>query len=483
MKRVTFCYCGRLFFLFLILLVWGCSKKENIVNKPDEYIEKAEKLNALNLTVSAASKDLIEVSWDKVNSSHFNPVSYAIYADDKLVVKDLSITKYSLINLQANKNYKIRVVASSEGGTTQEQTIDAKTVGGSSIGQSVYVEYKIHTQSRLTGNNSIRLLADGGHLICTFLQHEGGETNFKLIIYRTNNKGQVIWYRLIQDLGYFDLQPHVLLPSKEDEAIIIIKHDIYVLDRNKGVLKKDKPTTISLSPNDYVLSAQFDASQNLILGTAGGELLKVTANDFKSVWKRKNSVVGISSIQFDKEQRIYYSLLDSEATKIKVQKTDREGNVLATFEFDGKLPGDYERQYHMPILLKDKNDIFYIWGFDFYSYSLRYIKFDKNGEVKAKLNEYVNLKPAGAFFDHDNHIVVYGQEEGSGIATYGTINKYDTDLNLLSTLKYPQLEMHMFKNVTQNVDNSYNLFFYYIQTWSYENFNFIYIKTKSNGQL
>ncbi len=41
----------------------------------------------------------------------------------------------------------------------------------------------------------------------------------------------------------------------------------------------------------------------------------------------------------------------------------------------------------------------------------------------------------------------------------------------------------MFKNMTQNVDNSYNLFFYYIQTWSYENLNFIYIKTKSNGQL
>ncbi len=79
--------------------------------------------------------------------------------------------------------------------------------------------------------------------------------------------------------------------------------------------------------------------------------------------------------------------------------------------------------------------------------------------------------------------MVYGQQEGGGISTYGTINKYDSDLKLLSTLQYPNLEMHMFKNMTQNVDNSYNLFFYYIQTWSYENLNFIYIKTKSNGQL
>ncbi len=483
MKRAIFYYCAQLFFLFLFVIIGGCSKKENIATKSDEYIEHAEKLNALNLVVNAASEDLIELSWDKVSSSHFKPVSYAVYADDKLVVKDLSITKYSLINLQANKSYRIRVVANSETGVTQEQKIDAKTVGENSIDQGEYVEYKIHTQSRLTGNNSIRLMADGGHLICTFLQHEGGETNIKLIVYRTNNKGEILWYRLIQDLGYFDLPPHVLLPSSLDEAFIIVKNDIYIIDPNNGNLKEEKPITIDLYPNDYVSSVQLDASQNIIMGTGRGELLKIAANDFTLVWKRKNSSVGISSIQFDSAQQIYYSLLDSEATRIKVQKTDREGNVLATFEFDGKLSGDYERQYHMPILLKDKNDIFYIWGFDFYSYSLRYIKFDKNGDVKAKLNEYVNLKPAGAFFDKDDHIVVYGQEEGSGLATYGTINKYDTDLKLLSTLKYPQLEMHMFKNMTQNVDNSYNLFFYYIQTWSYENLNFIYIKTKSNGQL
>ncbi|WP_394676078.1 hypothetical protein [uncultured Sphingobacterium sp.] len=483
MKRAIFYHCAQLFFLILILLIGGCSKKENIASKTDEYIDQAEILNPLNLVVSAANKDLIELSWDKVNSSHFKPVSYAIYVDNKLVAKDLSITKYSLINLLGDTNYKIRVIASSQTGRTQEQSIDARTVGGSTTNGSTYVEYKIHTQSRITGNNSIRLLEDGGHLICTFLQHEGGETNFKLIVYRTNNKGQIIWYRLIQDLNYYDLPPHVVLPSKQDEAFIIVKHDIYVIDQTNGKLKLEKPVSIDLSPNDYVSSVQFDASHNMIMGTGGGELLKVTTSDFKVVWKRKNSSVGISSIQLDNAQQIYYSLLDSEATKIKVQKTDRDGNVLATFEFDGKLPGDYERQYHMPILLKDKNDIFYLWGFDFYSYSLRYVKFDKNGNVKAKLGEYVNLKPAGAFFDNDNNIVVYGQQEGGGISTYGTINKYDSDLKLLSTLQYPNLEMHMFKNMTQNVDNSYNLFFYYIQTWSYENLNFIYIKTKSNGQL
>lgn len=478
-------------YLFLCILLHfilaSCSKDKNLDNEQDQYIEQEEKLTNLTLSVSAVGKNFIEFSWDKISSSHFNPVSYMVYMDGKLVAKDINITKYSVINLDQGKNYDIKVQAISTSGVKVEHTLQGTTLGLNNDDNNNYKEYKIHTQSTLVNPSKVRLLNDGGHLICSFIQHENfsNQDNYKLIVYRTDNKGNILWYRLIANLDYFSNPLQLLLPTKNNEAFLLVSRHLYTIDFNKGTLINDKPIVIeNIGTEDYITAAQLDSQGGLIIGTARGNLLKVDMTTYKGSWNHKNSDYPINTIQLDKTNQIYYSVTNLTKSEIQVQKTDQDGKVIANFKFDGKYPGEtYDQLYRLPILIKDKDDNFYLWGCDVYSYLLRYFKFDKNGKVLSKTKEAVNFQPTGAFVDNENNIVVYGQEEGGGISTYGTIKKYDKNLNVLSSTQYPELQMHRFTDITQNKDNSYNLFFYYQQTFSYSNFNFIYIKTKSNGQL
>jgi len=472
---------------FLVMLLAACSKDESLGNKPDQYTEQEEKLNTLTLSVSAVGKNFIEFSWEKITSSHFNPVSYMIYLDGKLVAKDVSITKYSVINLKEDKNYNIMVQAISSSGLKVEKSSTIQTLGGNKDDNMYYKEYKIHTQSRLTNPSIARLLDDGGHLICSYLQHDNIATQdyFKVIVYRTDMQGEILWYRLIADLEYFGKPFEFILSDKKENALLLVGRDLYAIDANKGTLLNEKPITLQTIPTeDYFTAAKFNAQGEIIIGTALGNLLKINKDDYQVVWKRKHSDYPIKAIEFDNAGKIYYCFDNFHNSDIQIQKTDSEGSLLNTFKFDGKYPGyEADHLYLMSSLIKDNDDNFYLWGYDLFYYNLRYFKFDINGKILSKTKQAVNLIPKGAFFDNDNNLVVYGQEDGSGISTYGTINKYDKNLKVLSSKQYPELPMHRFMTVTQNKDNSYNLFFYYQQTWSLNNLNFIYIKTKSNGQL
>jgi len=203
-------------FCLLGMLMIACSKDKNLENEQDQYTEQDEKLTNLTLSVSAVGKNFIEFSWDKISSSHFNPVSYMVYMDGKLVAKDINITKYSVINLDQGKNYDIKVQAISTSGIKVEHTLQGTTLGLNNDDNNNYKEYKIHTQSTLVNPSKVRLLNDGGHLICSFIQHENfsNQDNYKLFVYRTDNKGNILWYRLIANLDYFSNPLQLLLPTK-----------------------------------------------------------------------------------------------------------------------------------------------------------------------------------------------------------------------------------------------------------------------------
>lgn len=482
---------NRYIYLFLFccfnLLLLACSKEESLGNKPDQYTEQEEKLNTLTLSVSAVGKNFIEFSWEKIKSSHFNPVSYMIYLDGKLVAKNVNITTYSVINLKEDKSYHIMVQAISSSGVKVENSSTIQTLGGNKGDNMYYKEYKIHSQSRLTSPSTARLLDDGGHLICSYLQHDNVATQdyFKVIVYRTDNQGEVLWYRLIADLDYYGRPLQFIVHAKKEHALLMVGRDLYAIDVNKGTLINEKPIILQTLPKeDYFTAAKLTAQGEIMIGTTLGNILKINKDDYQVVWKHKHANYPIKGIEFDKTNNIYYCFENFINSDIQIQKTDSEGKLLKTFKFDGKYRGyETDHLYMMSTLVKDNDDHFYLWGYDLFYYNLRYFKFDTNGKVLSKIHEPVNLIPKGAFFDHDNNLIVYGQQDGGGISTYGTINKYDKNLKLLSSKQYSELAMHRFMNITQNNDNSYNLFFYYQQTWSLNNLNFIYIKTKSNGQL
>ncbi|WP_205943760.1 hypothetical protein [Pedobacter aquae] len=56
-------------------------------------------------------------------------------------------------------------------------------------------------------------------------------------------------------------------------------------------------------------------------------------------------------------------------------------------------------------------------------------------------------------------------------------------MNLKTKRFYTELNYHGISALTQNNNGSFNLFISYGQTYSYENFNFVFIRTKTDGSL
>jgi hypothetical protein len=479
------------FFWLVVLLFFGC-KKEKVIKNEDNFIEQTEQLSELKAEVSAAGYQFVEVQWNAVNNSHFKAVNYSIYLDDQKIIDGLTATKYSLINLKAGKAYSIKIIASTKDGRRVEQIVKTSTLSSpvDGSGQSIYQEYSIHSYSSMMGPTGLQKLKDGGHLIARTLQHPNyfGDGSFKIIVFRTDKSGLMLWYRLLSAKAFRDITTgEMFLTSHngDQEGLLFMQNYAVKFAINNGEILLEKRYEDDLKGQVFK-SVFYVSSQQIIAGTDQGTLLSVNPEDLSVTWHQANANRSgtIVAINVDSKKNIYYIFRDrnDRYTNIRVHKCNANGEFLKDFLFDGALPNENNWGFRMTSLLVDEQDNLYLFGRNSdYNY-LRYFKFNTDGTILKKNQQSDNLSAEKSFFNEKGEIVVVGQIDGGGLNTYAGIYVFDKDMNIKSKLFYTNIPPHIVRGITGNPDGSYNIFLNYMQTYTYENSNFVFIKTDANGK-
>lgn len=479
------------FFWLLMLVLFAC-KKDNPAQNTDNLIEQTEQLSQLKAEVSAAGYKFIEVQWNAVSNTHFKAITYSVYLNDQKVISGLTTTKYSLINLTPAQKYTIKVIASTKEGKQVEQTLATTTLGGTTESEQVfYQEYSIHSYSRLTGTTGIQKLPDGGHLVVRLLQHDGFFDNetFKIVFFRTDKYGSMLWYRLLSTKDFnVSVYGDILLAAHKagQEGLLFMKNSAVKFASSNGEILATKNYGDRIGSQIFQ-SSFYASSQQVILGTQQGNLLAINPDDLSITWHQANAnrLGSIIAINIDSKKNIYYIFRDQSDryTNIRVHKCNPNGEFIKDFLFDGTLPNEYNWGFWMTSLLVDEQDNLYLFGRNS-SYSfLRYFKFNTEGVVikKNQSSDYLNADKA--FFNAKGEIVVVGQVDAGGLNTYAGLYTFDKDMNIISKRYYTDVKPHILRAITGNADGSYNIFLNYMQTYTYENPNFVFIKTDANGKM
>lgn len=482
----------RIAFLWLFLMLFYGCKKENGINTEDNFIGQTENLSELKAEVSSVGKSFVEVQWNAVSNTHFKTVTYAVYLDNQKIIDGLTTTRYSLINLKSDQKYVIKIIASTKEGKQVEQIVNTSTLGSNTqVPNSIYQEYSIHSYSTLTGSTGLQKLTDGGHLIVRFLQHPGSfsNENFKIVVFRTDKSGNMLWYRLLSTKAYnISSDGEILITSHkgDQEGILLIQNYAVKFATNNGDILLEKSYTDRLSGQAF--KAVFYASnQQIIAGTGRGNLLSINPEDLSVTWQQTNNnrLGAIVAITMDSKKNLYYIFRDDSDryTNIRVHKCNPNGEFLTEFLFDGTLPNEYNWGFWMTALLIDEQDNLYLFGRNSSYNNLRYFKFNADGTVLKKNLQSDNLLAEKAFFNDKGEIVVVGQIDGGGLNTYAGIYVFDKEMNIKSKKFYTDLPAHIVRGISGNADGSYNIFLNYMVTYNYENSNFVFIKTDANGKI
>ncbi len=478
------------FFAIFIVFFLAC-KKETIVKNDDKFVEQTEELSALQASVSAAGQQFIELSWTAVTNTHFKTINYSIYLDGNKIVDGLTATKYSLINLKPGQSFAIKIVAATSDGKKLEQSLNANTLALTTTQSLFYREYSVHSFSTITGSAGMQKLADGGHIFVRLLSHDayfGGEA-MKVIVFRLDKDGTMLWYRLLSASAYSisGMEEMMLtLHNADKEAVVYIRGFAAKLNVVNGevLLTKDFRPQLGSQTFQSVFNA---SSQQDLLGTTNGSLLAINTNDLSVNWLQANASRpgSIVAINVDSKKNVYYIFRDNNDryAQIRIHKCDATGAFLTSFLFDGLLPNENNWGFWMTALVVDAQDNFYLFGHNSdYNY-LRYFKFSADGTLLKRNTTSDNFLAKYAFLNDKGEIVVAGRIDGSLFNTYGTVYIFDKDLNIKSKQIYNSLPYHIIRGITGNADGSYNIFLNYMQTYTYENPNFVFFKTGIDGKI
>ena len=311
-------YYLRVAFLWSLVIMFLSCKKDEVVNNEDNFIEQVAELSPLEAEVSGASDHHIEVKWKAGVHTHFKAVTYNVYLDEKKIADGLTTTKYSLINLEAGKNYAIKIVASTSDGKTVQQILQASTLASLNSGTQtkIYKEYKIHAYSRLTGNASLKKCADGGHLVVRFLQHPDyfAEGAYNLIIFKIDRSGNMLWYKLLPASAY-NLSPddllNIELHNEGKECLIFIKGYAFKVSTTNGELLLEKDFRSDLN-GQFFQAVFYSSTQQILAGTNRGMLLSINPQNLTANWIQSNTGKPgtIVAIKEDSRKNIYYIFRD-----------------------------------------------------------------------------------------------------------------------------------------------------------------------------
>lgn len=483
----------RIAILWLVVFLFFSCEKEKLIKNEDNFIEQTEGLSALKVEASAVGLQFIEVQWSEVRNTHFKSVTYSIYLDDQKIVSGLTTTKYSLINLKPGKAYAIKILASVTGGKQVEEMLVANTLSSTTgeSKQTLYQEYKIHSYSTFMGPTALQKCFDGGHLVVRFLQHPNyfGDGSFKLIVFKIDQYGQMLWYRLIPTLNFnfstFD-NINLILYNQDKEGLIFIQGYAFKIATSNGEIIGEKNFQ-SILNKQTVQSVYYESPQEVIAGTVNGNLLSINPQNLSVNWHQINPdrLGTIVAIRMDSKKNIYYIFRNQndQNYKIRIHKCNAKGDFLSEFLFDGRLNAESNYGFWMTALLVDDQDNFYLFGHNSSFDYLRYFKFSADGTVLKKNEQSDNLLAKQAFFNSKGEIFLLGAMSPGGLQTYGGIYVYDKDMKLKSKRFYTEIPYHVISGITGNLDGSYNIFLHYMQTYNYENSNFVFIKTDADGKM
>ncbi|SDF77846.1 hypothetical protein SAMN05421827_101514 [Pedobacter terrae] len=483
--------------IFLILLVFavviqlGC-KKDTALVQEDVFVQHTEDFSALNIEVSGAGYQFIELQWKPVKNSYYKPVSYAIYVDDKKVMEGISTTKYSAINLLSGQKYTLKVVASTADGQEVSQVITTSTLSRSTDQLSTYREYNLHSFSSIGGATAVQRFSDGGHLLVKNLSHDtyfDDESN-KILIFRTDAQGNMLWYKLLSPKNYNTPSIYaawqLILHHEEQEAILALGDFLIKFSTTNGEIIERKSYGTTL--NKLIFQCiYYNSSQELLIGTQQGTLLCINPNTLALSWIRENTdkIGSIIDIKVDSKKNIYYIFVDrsDRYPNIRIHKCDLQGLFVKSFLFDGTLPGESNWGFNMTSLAIDKEDNLYLVGHNNDYAFLRFFKFDSEGNVIKKNQTSDGLLAKKVFLNASGEVVILGQRTGSGFVSYSAIYILDSSMNIKSKVNYTDLPYHAVSGITDNSDGTYNIFLNYFTTYTYTNKNFIFIKTGLNGKI
>lgn len=478
----------RIIFFGLVVLLFISCKKEIVIENEDHFIEQTEQLSALKTEISAAGSQFIEVQWNAVNNTHFKAVTYAVYLDNQKIIDGLTTTKYSLINLTAGKKYAIKIVAIAKEGKQTEQTVEANTLGGATGNlPGIYREYSIHNYSRMNQSMSIKKLADGGHLVVGILQHPGhfDDDIFKVIYFRTDDVGNMLWYRLLSVKAFnVSIYDKLGLTSNkgDQEGLLFMQNSAIKFATSNGevLLQKNYQDYIPLQGFHTIFYA---SPQQVIAGTSLGSLMSINPEDLSVKWHQPNTnrLGSILAINVDSKSNIYYILRDQKDTD-KVYMCNAKGEFLKDFLSDSNSPDADNFGYWIGALLIDEQDNLYLFGRNS-SAKFRYFKFSAAGTLLKKNLAADHLNANSVFFNGKDEIAVVGQVDGGGLNTYAGLYVFDKDLNIKSKLYYREIQPHILRGISGNADGSYNIFFHYMLTYTYDNPNLVFIKTGTDGKI
>ena len=474
---------------FLIFIFSSCSK-ETVINEQDRYQQQQEQFSPMQAVLSAAGQRFLEFQWKEVTNSHFNEITYSIYLNGEKVSQGMKTSKYSLINLQPGVSYSVRITATSKEGKSTEQTIQASTLAEPTVG-SMYHEYSIHSYSRLIGNTTVEQLQDGSHLVAKFLSHPayfGGE-NTKLIVFKIDPSGMMKWYRLFsaQQYGLHSMSELILrLQPNSSQGILLSGSFATKIDTSTGEVTSTKDFLTQLSGQTFS-TAQFSPSGQLIAGCSSGALISIEPGQLTTNWFENNQQLQgqVIDLKIDSKSNLYYIFRDKNenSPKIRVNKCTPDGKFLSGFQFDGTLPGEYNYGFIMNSLVIDSKDDLYLFGHNSSYAYLRYFKFSTDGTLLKKNTTSDFFLPRHAVLKANGDIIVSGRKDGYQLATSGTVYVFDGNMNIKSKKTYDSLPYHGIHALTLNQNGSYNIFLQYVQTYSYENFNFVFIKTDQDGNI
>lgn len=472
----------RSFICLCIFLLYLSCGKEKLKEEEDRFIEETEQLSELKAEALSVGYQFIEIQWNPIYNTHFKTVTYSVYLNEKEIVQGLSTLKYSLINLEPGQEYSIKIIASTGQGQQTGQTLKVSTLSGNGnqTSPTINKEYKIHSYSDITGPTAAKRLPDGGHLIVKYLRHPSPLTDdgIKLIVLRTDKQGNLQWYRLLAS------SPHGLggmpaiylaLHNSGKEGIAFTGGYAFKISAADGKILLEKELS---AENVQLIRSLFSSPQNLIIGTVNGSVISINPDDFSILWRQENTSPqgAITAINTDSKGNIYATLISpKDDIHIYVLKYTSEGQYLSGFTLEGGFSNSD--------LLIDAEDNFYLFPHISTENLLYYIKFKGDGTVIKKDIIRGSFTSPQAFWNDKNQIVVYGRHDGGGLEVYGGIYVFDKEMKIQSNRLYNEIPYHVFGAVTLNDDGSYNIFLHYVQTYSYGNQNFVFIKTDTDGKI
>ena len=123
-------YYLNLFYVFLILVVTGCSSDSTddsmseVDNTPDEIT-----LSSFEIEFQEISQTSAKIMWTKVTASNNSAVNYSLFLDDELIAENLSEIEYTLVDLEMNTTYEVKIEASAEDAENSINTNEFSTFG------------------------------------------------------------------------------------------------------------------------------------------------------------------------------------------------------------------------------------------------------------------------------------------------------------------------------------------------------------------